>query len=1169
MSGKAAPNPDLVLDGPLHQGRLAVEASAGTGKTYSLSALVVRHVVERGIEPSQLLVVTFTRAAAAELRDRVRAALVVARSVVADGAEVPGEHDWMSVLRSDDDIERRLRTARINQAVSSFDEATISTIHGFCQQGLKQLGLRSGTRLGAEFGGSLNEIVDEVCRDLVIHRLWQQPNRLNWFDLESGASGVLSTLIGTVKSVLNNPLAARIPDPATATMKKRRDAARQDTVDRLREWVELVNEAVDTIVARRSARRELGYDDLINRMCEAVTDPVTGPAVIQALRERFSLVLVDESQDTDPQQWAIFNTAFADRLVTVGDPKQAIYRFRGADVNAYLRTVGAEGVTRLGLSTNFRSDEDLIAAMNVLIGGFELGDPRIVVHPVRHRKGAPKQAVSGGTPIEIRRFPDDPEDPSLQTKRGLSVPLARRAIVSDLVSQVVSLLSGPRLTTSKEDRPLNAGDIAVLVPSHADAELVITALHGAGVPAVRTRTGSVLVTAAADEWKLLLTAVERVSSTPAVRAGALGLFLERDLAELDPLASGADEAIAGLQRQCAQWADLMASTPFLAWYDTVRAQSGVVPRLLGRSGGERMLTDLDHIAELLAAAIGSAATSPASVLRTLEALISAGSSEREDGPEMRRIDSDARAVQVTTLHSSKGLQYPVVLLPFCWTARDLSSPHMFDDSSGHRVIDIATGQGWDGPTPADAEVIREHQARVDARADQLRLLYVGLTRAEHRVIVWYTPTPDSGRSALSTVLFDRDPAGIPLNSRPSISIGGRGAQKPEIPAFLPDGDDAAAMLDLLANRSGGLISHCVIPKYTPAPMLVVERDDDVAATLAVATAGGRSLHRPEWRRWSFTGITSDAHGEWAPPVRGGNDEGDGEASGVDVSIPPAAAPPASVRMPWADVRGGKAFGVLVHTVMEGVDPAAADMRAHVRELVERAARRSRLEMPPSVIVDGVLSAMEAPLGPMFGGRRLLDIPVRDRLSELQFDLPLPDEHGAFPLRRIGEVLIDTLADGDPVRSYAAELAAGRHEHRLAGFLQGTIDAVFRIHGSDGVQRFVVADYKTNRVHEPASGAAPIEAYHPDRLASPMATSDYPLQALLYSVAVHRFLSLRVPEYDPAVHLGGIAYLFMRGMVGEHTPVVEPDGRAYGIFAWTPPARTITELDQLFRRGGVR
>jgi exodeoxyribonuclease V beta subunit len=1156
---------ELDLSGPLPTGRVVIEASAGTGKTYSLSALVVRHIAERGVAASALLVVTYTRAAAAELRDRTRRALVAAVTAL-DSGHVPADQSWLAQLLGHDASTRSEYTHRLHQAIASFDDATITTIHGFCQQALRQLGLRSGTGLHSQLADSTGSLVDEVCRDLVVASLVDHPGSLSWTASRPEAPAkVLAELTHTVTTLLGNPGAVAVPDPANAT------AATTDTADRLARWVSLVHEAVAEVDRRRRARQELGFDDLVTGLRDAIVDPVDGPAVVAALRSRYQLVMVDEFQDTDPVQWQILREAFTGDLVTVGDPKQAIYRFRGADVHAYLAATAHLPAVRLG--TNFRSDAQLVAATNTLLAGVQLGDPRIVVVPVEASSTSPRQALTPGMPLVLRRVPSHA---SLRNSRGLASPLVQRVVLADLVRTVIDLLQRHTITNGEQVEQVNPGHIAVLVPGHGVADKVMRALARADIPAVRTRTGSVFLTPAALEWRLLLAALERPASAPVVRAAGLGVFIHRSASELDPLGDGADDRLAELQQRCAQWGAQLAKRPFLAWYDELRAECNLVASLLGGGGGERELTDLDHIAELLASELGGVGTTAAAARRCLDRFAGEASDVDDLGPQMRRIDSDADAVQITTIHSSKGLQYPIVLVPFSYTARPSSTPLVYNDPSGQRVVDIASGQGWTGGTLETTVNGRKHFADVEQQGDAMRLLYVALTRAEHRSVVWWAPLPDGGRSALSRVLLERDDDGAPSNVQPELTRGPKGAVKSVIPMARPDDDaDAAQRLAAFARRSGGLIEVDTCPLDLATGSWHPPATRVVPPVLSVADPADRVVSDPSWRRWSFTSITRTIEHHWdspSVPVMGGVDEPsdpDGDVPSGSLGLvaagrtaPSVTSVATSVAMPWANVAGGTAFGTLVHSVLERLDPAGLTLSAQLHDAVFSQLRRDRLDVAAHVLEAGIHAALHTPLGPLAGGLRLVDIAATDRLAELDFDLPLVNAGGRFPAAAIGQVLLATLPAADPQLAYARSLAEGRYELDLGGYLQGSIDAVLRVQ-VDGQQRFVVVDYKTNRLHR-RGDAVPLDAYHPDRLPEAMAEHDYPLQSLLYSVALHRYLRWRLADYQPQQHLGGIAYLFLRGMVGQHTPSV--DGIPYGVFSWHPPAATIVALDRLLASG---
>ncbi|MFM7686637.1 MAG: PD-(D/E)XK nuclease family protein, partial [Actinomycetota bacterium] len=634
--------------------------------------------------------------------------------------------------------------------------------------------------------------------------------------------------------------------------------------------------------------------------------------------------------------------------------------------------------------------------------------------------------------------------------------------------------------------------------------------------------------------------------------------------------------VAALQQRCAQWADELSKQPFLAWYDHVRSESNLVTTLLSRPSGERDLTDLDHIAELLAAELGAGRGHAASaVLRVLDRL--AGSDEPADGedPRMRRIDSDAKAVQITTLHSSKGLEYPIVMLPASFQVSDKGGRRVYNDPTGQRVVDVAPARKWDGDELHTTFEGRKHYEAVGARGDRLRLLYVGLTRGRHRTVLWWAPTGQAKRSPVNTVLFDRDEAGVPRNSKPSLGRKKTGTPASSLaPIPNPSSSDVLDRLSPLVAKSGGRIEAVMFRPEGVRSAWSPITDPDLLPQLSVADAEGRVVRDAAWKRWSFSSITADRPDDWMQqaPLAGGADEPDDvpedgaeEVTGTAAAQPGAHEPvSAGPVMPLLGVKGGTAFGTMVHSVLERIDPASVTLEADVRAAVQQELRSDRLELDVGDVTAGLCAAIRTPMGDVLGGLRLADIPVSDRLAELEFDLPLhSDRLRRITPRHIGEVLLATLPADDPQLPYAQALADGRYHFDLAGFLQGSIDAVFRVPGPDGQPRFVVVDYKTNRLHG-WQQSDPLEAYHPDLLPGHMAHSDYPLQAVLYSVAVHRYLRWRLPGYSPEVHLGGIGYLFVRGMVGADTP--QHDGRPYGVFQWQPPAATVVALDQLFAHG---
>ena len=1193
------------LTGPLPTGRTLIEASAGTGKTYSVAALIARfvagdiagpgHDLAEGVGVDEILVVTFTRAAASELRDRIRGTLRDAADYVdslSAGGPSRGAHPWMRVFDTGSHRVRHRRSVRLREALARFDEATITTIHGFCQQALAQSGLRAGGDQGLELVEDTSDLIAEVARDTLVERLIDDPLAMstdgndcppdtdrNDIRLPGKVEGYV---VNTVKSVLANPAARLEPVPAVGGIAGT--------------WATVVGDVVRQVGERQLLRRQIGYDRLVTDLRDLLTDPATGPQLAKQLAGRYRLVLVDEFQDTDRLQWDVFNLAFAgdgmsNRLVTVGDPKQAIYRFRGADVHAYLDAV--ERSERSTLGTNHRSDQQLLDALAVLFHGATLGHDAIEFNRVAAAPGAPHNAMGSEPALHIRVVPADESIPV--TTRGLEAGAVQRIVLTDTASRIRTLLDEGTITipgtipgtgVDGVARQVEPRDIAVLVPSQRRAAETAAVLRDWGIPSVRARTGSVLDSDAAVQWRLLLAGLVSPMRARVARAAGLGWFFDHDPAELadqhepEPDPDRFETPMATLQRTLAIDAERLRAKGVGAFYEQVRSESALLRVVLSRPNGDRNLADLDHIADLLVSATRGGSTDPARVQQALDSMIAA---REQSEATMRRIETDADAVNITTIHSAKGLEYPIVLVPFAYVERAmLGRPFVFNDG-GQRVIDVASWVAWsDDGTEGDsagkrAIEHRKHLAREEIDGDGLRLIYVALTRAKHRVEVWWAPTSSAATSAFGRLLLDRVGAG-PVQNSPIKS------------PYEKLGDDVRAtnaQIDAIVTTSNGTIGAFNVPLDQPIrrPLPVAM---PAASVLGVADGSSRQpLGDSSWRSWSFTAITrSVAGGRSSMPTTdvaadpvGGVDE---PTSAADASVPdPTPPPPPSspssggvlaaadrVSMPLADTVGGTTFGVMVHEILEQVDFTSTELASDVSALAESGARRAGLALDTAALARGLVAAIDTPLGPLFDGQPLRAIAPSDRLAELTFDLAIAgDAAVSKSAARIGTVLADTLDHGDPLRSYGEHLATELEPLSIAGWLNGSIDAVFRVADPRAdASRFVVVDYKSNRLHEPGT-ADPLAAYRPDRLVAAMTHSHYPLQAVLYSVALHRYLRWRLgAAYDPNHHLGGIAYLFVRGMVGPDTPLHH--GTPHGVFSWNPPAATVLAIDALFRSAQV-
>lgn len=1107
MTDHAALTEPFDLLGPLPQGTTVLEASAGTGKTFTIAGLVARYVAEGVVTMDELLVVSFSRESTRELRERVRERLVSARDGLRPAAPPVVGDTVLAHLTSTDVGELALRRRRLEDALAVFDSATVTTTHGFCQQVLTALGTAADHDPGAMLVEDTGDLVAEVADDLYL-RKWGRAGA----ERPSMSRGDFHQL---ARAVTGDPATRLVPDPSADGMPGLRAG---------------IAGAVRAELERRKRRQHLvDYDDILLRLAATLTDPGSGPAARERLRARYRVVLVDEFQDTDPVQWTILREAFhgVRTLVLIGDPKQAIYGFRGADVHAYLQAKESARSVHT-LPTNWRSDAALLDGLAAVFGGAALGDPRIRVLPVTAAyQGA---LVDVGAPVRLKVLPRT----GFETVRGGTVKtgVARAAVAADLGAEVVSLLSTARLrprdggdTRRGDTRRLLPGDVAVLVRTNSQAQQVQSALRTVGVPVVVTGRTSVFATPAAQEWQLLLEAIEQPHRTTRVRRLALGCFVGRSAAQLDDLGDAyADD----LAQQVRSWGTVLQDRGVAALFEAVSVAQRTQPRVLGQQDGERLMTDLRHIAQVLHAASLDTQLGCTALLTWLRRRREQAAGGGQDSS--RRLESDQAAVQVITVHTSKGLEFPVVLVPFAWDLHNRDDPATaaFHDELDERLRDVG-GKGG----PAWSQHAGQHkQEEVD---DELRLTYVALTRAQSHLVLWWAPSFNTPTSPLQRLLLHDDPSTV-------------------APLSIKVPDDAAALAAFRARAAGSPLAVEVVVPQRVSPW---SPPTTVPAPLTVA-----AFIRPldtAWRRTSYSALTASAHelrlGS-EPEVVAKDDESD--VADVVAPVEPGDEALRAVGSAWDQLVGGTAFGTLVHAVLEQApDHADPDTLLGV---VSAQARRVGSDVDAAALTAALVVALGTPLGPLAGGAALQDVAVADQLSELDFELPLAG--GDEPTT--GRVLLGALVPlwrehvpVGPLSSYADALA-GLEPAPLRGYLTGSIDAVLRVGAGVG-RRYLVVDYKTNRL---GARGDQLTAWHyrPAALESAMVEAHYPLQALLYDIALHRYLRWRQPGYDPALHLGGVLYLFLRGMSGPG--VVGADGSVPGVFAWRPPSALVTAASDL-------
>ncbi|MDE3012226.1 MAG: exodeoxyribonuclease V subunit beta [Pseudomonadota bacterium] len=1184
-----------------------IEASAGTGKTFNIAALYVRALLERDLAVGQILVVTFTKAAAGELRERIRRRLADALAVCEGGQA----SDAPLVLLLADACARTgndepALAARLRLALQEFDQAAIHTIHGFCQRALAEAPFVAGVGLDAELLADDSELAAAVMCDVWRRRVAAQPLDPQLAELlldeaegplelatllrrhqarplagvrwPAGSDGgdtafeaarqhvlaawqqALSLWAGQRADILAQLAAclpgldrrsyssvnveaaiaqwdalsgAGLPFSPLGAMPRlgllRADKA-QPTKDGLRRGFaapghaffaaaaryldarhvfagalgharaallrELLQAALPELAARKRQARVQTFDDLLHALYAALHGE-RGAALAGSLRQRYPLAMVDEFQDTDPIQLAILRRLYEApdcALFLVGDPKQAIYGFRNADLYCYLQA-RADAAAVWTLRHNQRASAPLIGALNALFARSarpfllpSLPYPQVLEgeRPRHALQGDPQPTAA----LQLWLLP--PAADGGPCRRADARTAALAATCDEIVRLLVAAGTGLRLGA----RALRAGDIAVLVRSHADGQAMRLALAARGVASVELSQSSVFESLEAEDLLRLLWAVLEPADSGRVLAALATALVGADGRTVDEV--GQDEnLLAGWMQlfddALARWkARGFAS---MLWPLLERLQ--VSTRLLAGADGPRRLTNLRHLAELLHAASAEHLSAEA-LLHWLRARI-----ETPDADETRqlRLDTDAGLVQIVTVHRSKGLEYPVVFCPVLWT------PSRPDgrDAFGVREYHLE-GAGWiDYRDDADIEdgersAIREAQA-ADRLAEDLRLLYVALTRAACRCYLvagaWRNARggaatcTTAARTALAWLAEPGAMAVADWQER-KVEAGALEAGWHALAAAVAD-PGAMAVSALPADQ--GLRWHA--PATDPAtlqaapPPAIPPRRRIGSYTALVAAR--QTLRHDSVSDEALTGETSRDH---------------------DLMIPDAAAAPAAgepLAPPSGDIlafpRGADA-GTCLHAILERVDfssaaqwPRAVDaaLAAHAPWLAGEAlaATPARLR---SMLLGWLGDLARTELAP---GLRLDALAGRRTLRELEFHLPVA---GLRP-EALRAVL---LRHGLP----AAEL---RFEV-LRGYLKGFIDMVVEHQG-----RWYVIDWKSNHL-----GARP-QDYAAAGLQAEMTRHDYALQALIYLLALHRLLACRLPDYQPARHLGGALYLFVRGV----------------------------------------
>ncbi|UGB38406.1 UvrD-helicase domain-containing protein [Frateuria soli] len=1127
-------------------GRTLIEASAGTGKTWTISVLYLRLLLEQGLSPAQVVVTTFTDAAAQELRERLRSRLVWAEDQALawpDGmpADPSADLAWLHARWHAEPTQVGRDRLRLRLALAELDRAPVTTLHGLCRRILDDFPFESGANLQAGELVSSEALLDEWSEDLWrqlqqgaappppsapasltelrrLLRAYLTPGVALWAPDEDELARLLpvehaaaldafadrSDVFQPRKSALRNALRAlagwlrdRSQELKESTLKNLAAAPWDDQLQphvrdnpdhvrllrfvsdacralgyalhagHVRAWQGWLAQVDSWRAERLAARGQLTFDELIARVGGALARP--GRRLAERLFAQWPVALVDEFQDTDALQYAILDAIYRDhdgaargRLVMIGDPKQAIYRFRGGDIQAYLAAAAtADQVLRLDV--NQRSASGLVEATNQFYAlvGKELGRApatRIRYEPVRAagRRDRAPLTVEGkpiARPLQLHFNPDAPG----------SAPGRRHAALEACAAQIAAMLGDGRHFIG--DAPLAPGDIAVLLPGNADITALRTLLQRYRVPCVGAGRSSVFGLPVARELHVLLHAVEHASDEGAVRAALATRLYGLDYATLKALRDEPDAWLV-YEQQFAAWRTRWQREGVLA---VVRALiERAAPRLLAGDDGERALTDLRHLGELLQAQ-ADATPGPAQLLDWLGRQRD-GEDAGGDAAEERqlRIESDARRVRLMTLHASKGLEFPVVFLPLMWN-------HCRND----RDTDVVIHEPLCGRRVVGFGRAARAQYDVEGQDERFRVLYVALTRAIHACHVYALPPDRLARANAKE--SQRDPERSPLDASVERLLQRRAA-----------GEDLAAVAPRLAWATAGW-------PWQATPLPQAQGD--------VPTRRARPLPpaRPMAQVYSFSNLTRGAHAG-ALEDQAASDESVAVPADDALATPAPRSAPHPELLALAGVRGAD-IGNAMHAMFE-LRAIGTPLESQ-KDLIDRCLREFGVRLEDAgreAFIARLARRLQANLDtPLLPGLRLGTLPAHRQLAEMEFHYVLDDASMAA-LRDACTAL------GEPA---LVPFAGSGH---LRGRMTGKIDLILEHDG-----RYRVLDYKSNFLGEH------VEDYLPGALAVAMDAHHYRFQALLYTVALDRMLRQRLPGYSRERHLGEAIYLFVRAV----------------------------------------
>lgn len=1149
-------------------GQQLIEASAGTGKTYTISSLYLRLLLgrdselKRPLQPSEILVLTFTIAATDELRDRIRNRVNLARAMFAGEA---GDDQFIEALIAESQdlvAERRLLTA----ALQTMDEAAIFTIHGFCARILGEQSFDTGMLFNQNLDGDRDQLLEMAAEDCFRQDLMPLSSGMREIALKRWPNP--AALVKFVKNFLFRHNLQYLPveqDVGDGLEQLMADNARCKALWLEQNISELIREAnfhggrttvlhvkpehtgfiehycqsdefdiqrwepwtsaklasnstkktvvpehdifalIDSIVERQhlldiigsnlchqvsrtvshnmaSYKAQFGQltlDDLLVEVHRALDNL----QLANVLRQRWPIAMIDEFQDTDDLQFEIFsriyqgtdngsgNESNSGGLFFIGDPKQAIYNFRGADVYTYINAKQVADAA-YSLGTNWRSTPAMIEAVNHLFNREHIfgDDDLIPFEPVTYA------APNADKTLTIDDVPQKPM-PLFVDKDG-SEDFMRSNLMAHAAEETVRLLHlAQEGRANINGKPIQPGQIAFLVRQRKDANAARRALAARNIRSVYVTLESVLLTETADDLKLILEAVIDPTNERALKTALATQLMQAKVSEIQALNEDWS-ALHDVMEEFQAYHQLWTTSEIAAMIEHLMSQRQLPEKWLSHRDGERQMTNLRHLGEILQAQ-SMVAPGMRRLLKWFHREKLAAENMAVDERQLR-LESDSNLVQIVTMHASKGLEYDIVMIPCAGFGKPFSTKNpMFHqpDQAGNFVPTIDF---------CNAEASKDRY-QLEESNESMRLMYVAMTRAKYCCYV-----------------------GVPL---------GRDIQKTPIAKLLGfTGKDAESVAVELSELPESL--------FTVQPLLgnTVTRYQPVSTDSKLIAPPPLPQIQNQWRMHSYTGLTRLLKQD--EPERDGHQPRPGYGDDDNESAVATSSAPSKFNFP----RGSR-VGIVLHDFMEqldfGADETQVAAQAH-RSLAKMGVEEVEWHQ---VLVEWFSDIVRTPLSEE-GAFSLRDVASAQRLDEMEFHFPIEANRKLVEQLKSAGVL-------SPQMNLQFDT--------LQGMMTGYIDLIVAYQ-----DQYYLIDYKSNDLGTNQN------AYTDQALTDAVKHHHYDLQYLIYCVALNRYLKHRVPDYDYDQHFGGVFYLFLRGMDGN---------TGSGVYADRPDASLIDQLDQLLTGSG--